>query len=126
MNKTQLETFIKTMKERSQNPRLIHLCEAFQAFMDLYSSRKHQNGNPETFEKKLNSSYRAMWESFDAAADSFGFQGHQLIELMANPENLPLEAKKSILDLRQSLEAIEGPLPASSKSKKSRKKNVRI
>ena len=126
MNKTQLETFIKTIKERSQNPRLIHLCEAFQAFMDLYSSRNCQQGSSKSFEKKLKSSYRAMWESFDAAAESFGFDGRKFLELLANPESLPIEGQEHLSHLRQSIEAMEGPALSGSEKKKLRTKNVRI
>ena len=73
MNKEQLETFIRSIKAGSKNPRLIHLCEAFEAFMALYASR---NEGGEAYEKKLKASTRALWDSFDAAAESFG-KGHQ-------------------------------------------------
>lgn len=88
MNHTQLETSIKEIQERSQNPRLIHLCEAFRAFMALYASRSQKKGDSEAFEKKLQSSYRTMWESFYEVAHSFGVDAGKFLEHLSNPENL--------------------------------------
>lgn len=125
MNKTQFETYVNQIQERSQNPRLVHLCEAFKAFMALYVSRNQKRDNPEAFEKKLQASYRTMWESFYAVANSFGLDAGKFLEHMSNSEHLNPEEMQAMTRIRESFEAIQGPASNSPKEKKSKKK-VRI
>lgn len=125
MNKTQFETYIQQIQARTQNPRLVHLCEAFRAFMALYASRSRKEGDSEAFEKKLRSSYRTMWESFYEVAHSFGIDAGKFLEHLSNPENLSPEELLAMNGLRQDLESIESPVSKDSKGKKSKKK-VRI
>jgi hypothetical protein len=126
MNKEQLETFIRSIKEGSDHPRIIHLCEAYEAFMVLYIARNQEQNNPEAFEKKLNSSYRTMWDSFYAAAETFGLEGEQLLKPFVTTEQMQSEGMRGLDYLRQSFEALEGPAPELKNNKKSKNKNVRI
>jgi uncharacterized damage-inducible protein DinB len=128
LNKEQLEAFIKSIKDGTTNPRLSHLCEALEAFMAVFASR-NQGQKSEAYEKKLKASYRNLWDSFDAAAESYGIEVDQFIRCMTNQTHFTPEGPKAMNHLQQSLEAIEaieGPAPACTVKKKSKKKNVRI
>lgn len=124
MKNEQVGTLLQQLKERAQSPQLLHLCEAFEAFVALYASRNQKRSNPEAFEKKLNASYRNMWESFYTAAETLGISGQQYLDQMVQSELMKPEAMQAMLSLSQSIEAVEGPAPKSKKKKS--KKNVRI
>jgi hypothetical protein len=126
MNKEPLETFLRSIKEGSKNPRLVHLCEALEAFMALYASRNQGEQGSVAYETKLKASTRALWDSFDAAAESFGIEGQRFLKNIVNPAHVTPEGLEGMNRLQQSLEAIQGPAPACKGKKKSRKKNVRI
>jgi len=92
--------------------------------MALYASR---NEGGVGYEKKLKASTRALWDSFDAAAESFGIEGQWFLQNMVNPVHMTPEGLEGMNLLQQSLEAIEGPAPVNKrKKKKTTKKNVRI
>ncbi len=128
LNLEQLKELLFRVRANSPAPEVLRLIESLEAFIELYAGRNQQYTGKQEFAAKLHTSYKNLWEAFDAAAAPYGLSHKGIQNHLQNQMHFTAEEWHDMETMKQEISAIEKPAaqrPAHKKLKKN-KKNVRI